>query len=209
MARCIIITAYNEFPVREGIDLRKDDFIICADGGYAIAEKEGILPEVIIGDFDSFDGKVLSFVHVVCLPAEKDDTDTLFCLKYGIERGFNDFIIAGSFGGRADHTIANIQTLAYGCRSGRRVVLQDKKSMFIVISNSTINIPRREKAKLSVFAYTDKCHGVTLKGVKYILDNALLTNTFPLGVSNEFVDDEAVVSCGDGMLLVSVVIENI
>ena len=33
--------------------INDNDFIICADGGYNHAEKMGIVPDVLIGDFDS------------------------------------------------------------------------------------------------------------------------------------------------------------
>lgn len=182
--------------------------MICADGGYKYAEREGIIPKVIIGDFDSIDGSInlssSNLLNVVCLPTEKDDTDTMFSLKYGIEKGFNDFVIVGGFGGRLDHTYANIQTLAYGCLNGKRVIMQDKKNTLFMISNSSITLYEKQNSLLSVFAYSNKCSNVTLEGVKYILLNAELTNTFPLGVSNEILSEKAVISCGNGMLLVMV-----
>lgn len=208
MSKCIIITAYNEYPVRESVRIEKGDYVICADGGYQYAEKDGVIPKVIIGDFDSIDGSInLSsnhLINVVCLPTEKDDTDTMFCLKYGIEKGFNDFVIVGGFGGRLDHTYANIQTLAYGCLKGKKVVMQDKKHMLFMLSNGSITVEGKQNALLSVFAYTDICRNVTLEGVKYILLNADLTNNFPLGVSNEILSDKAVITCGEGILLVMI-----
>lgn len=213
MHRCIIITAYNEYKIKECIELQKGDYIICADGGYVLAKKENITPRVIVGDFDSLNSEVnISGNHlldVVCLPIEKDDTDTLFCLKYGMEKGFKDFVIVGGFGGRSDHTYANIQTLAYGCEKGVNVRLQDKRNMFTIISNTEIKIPKKENSTLSVFAYSDTCTGVSLKGVKYELEDYTLTNKFPIGVSNEFAEDEATIRCESGMLLVTVVEENI
>ncbi|NLN04578.1 MAG: thiamine diphosphokinase [Clostridiaceae bacterium] len=209
MSRCVIITAYNDYLIKESIEIEKGDFIICADAGYELARRENIVPRVIVGDFDSLESEVNvsghSLLDVVCLPMEKDDTDTLFCLKYGLEKGFKEFVIVGGFGGRSDHTYANIQTLAYGCAKGVSVRMQDKKNMFTIISNTEIKVPKREKATLSVFAYSDVCTGVSLKGVKYELDDHTLTNRFPLGVSNEFVEDEATISCKSGMLLVTVV----
>ncbi len=209
MSRCVIITAYNAYKIRESIELRKDDFIICADGGYKLAREENIVPKVIIGDFDSFEGEVhLSDRHLldmICLPVEKDDTDTLFCLKYGIEKGFEEFVIVGGLGGRADHTFANIQTLAYGCCNCKNVSMCDKMNMFTIISGKTIKIPKKENSTLSVFSYSDKCTGVSLSDVKYPLKNSEITSIFPIGVSNEFIGNEAEVTCEEGMLLITVV----
>ena len=41
-----------------------------------------------------------------------------------------------------------------------------------------------------------------LTGVKYPLSHAVLKDSFPLGVSNEIIDREAVLSVGSGLVLV-------
>ena len=53
MSRCIIICAspYNQ-PEFIKAEIRTDDYIICADGGYDIAKKAEITPDIVIGDFD-------------------------------------------------------------------------------------------------------------------------------------------------------------
>ncbi|MEA4987868.1 MAG: thiamine diphosphokinase, partial [Anaerovorax sp.] len=103
MKRCIIITAYLKKSIRQSLRIHDDDFIICADGGYELAKKEGIVPHIVIGDFDSGNAPEKDSETVIHVPAEKDDTDTLLCLKYGIETGFHVFGIVGGIGGRLDH----------------------------------------------------------------------------------------------------------
>ena len=58
--------------------------------------------------------------------------------------------------------------------------------------------------KLSVFALTDRCEGVAIRGAKWTLEGATLTNAFPLGLSNEFAAPEAEISVENGALLVIV-----
>ena len=43
--------------------------------------------------------------------------------------------------------------------------------------------------------------GVDIRGMKYELDNARITNDFPVGISNEFMGKEAVVGVRQGQLL--------
>ena len=57
-------------------------------------------------------------------------------------------------------------------------------------------------SSLSVFSLTDASYGVYEKGTKYTLDNAVLTNSFPLGVSNEWAENTAEIGVKDGILLV-------
>ena len=204
MRRCVIIAAHMESKILEVIKLREDDFVICADGGYSAACAEGITPNLVIGDFDSLSGRVAEGIAVERTPPEKDDTDTLLCLKRGIELGCEEFIILGGMGGRLDHTFANLQALAYGNAQGCFVLLAGKQNLATVISEETVNIPRMEGWKLSVFSLGDYCEGVCESGVKYPLQNAVITNTFPIGVSNEFTAESATITCGKGRLLIIV-----
>lgn len=202
MKRCIIITAYLKKTIRQSLRLHEDDFIICADGGYELAKKEGIVPHVVIGDFDS--GKIPEEESgtVIHVPCEKDDTDTLLCLKYGMEKGFHVFGIVGGIGGRLDHTFANLQALSYGCDLGNYVVLLNGDNVVTMLNPGTIQIRKREKYKLSLFSYTEYCKNVTIKGVKYPLKDALLDHSFPIGISNEILKEEATLSFEKGKLIV-------
>ena len=71
-----------------------------------------------------------------------------------------------------------------------------------LLENETLVLPRDDSVYLSVFAFTPCCEGVTLRGVKYPLENAKLTSSFPLGVSNEFAADYAEIGVQQGQLLV-------
>ena len=46
--------------------IHKDDFIICADGGIRHAVKMEIVPDLIIGDFDSLDVIKYDIKRIVC-----------------------------------------------------------------------------------------------------------------------------------------------
>ncbi|MDP4151854.1 MAG: thiamine diphosphokinase [Bacillota bacterium] len=202
MSRCIIITSYIIGKIRDVIDIKNDDFIICADGGYELAEAENIVPNVLIGDFDSYFGEMPDDITVIKVPAEKDDTDTLLCIKYGIEKGFSDFTIIGGIGGRFDHTYANLQTLAFLCEKKMQAYMTDSENIITMIEGSKITVNKTEGCKLSLFSFSDKCTGVTSTGLKYPLSDFTLENTFPIGVSNEFTNDKAVISNKTGKLLI-------
>jgi len=223
MSRCIIITAYNEHTVAEALELAEkaspalakkpgeQDFIICADGGYRIASKEKITPDVLIGDFDSLKEKQLpegnSPFKIFHIPSEKDDTDTMLCLKYAISHDFNNIILVGGLGGRLDHSLANIQTLAYGCSKEKNVFLVDKNNAATVLcpsdtSKAEIEIDRIIGFKVSLISHDTNCTGVNISGVYYPLVDATLSNVFPLGVSNEIIENKAKISVSKGKLLV-------
>lgn len=202
MSRCVIITAYQAYSIREAVSIEEDDLVVCADGGYLYAKKEGIVPHAVIGDFDSGCDQSVFQGEVLCVPSEKDETDTYLCLEYGMKRGCDEYVIVGGIGGRLDHTLANIQLLSYGCDNNMFIRLIDKNNMAFMIENGEITLPCVSGYKLSVFAYAATCTGVTLENVKYPLEDAVLTSSFPLGISNEFSDKPARICCKKGRLLI-------
>lgn len=207
--RCIIITGYHTESIRlkEYFSFEEGDFIICADGGYSQAKLEGIQPDMVIGDFDSvkydsIDNELEASGRVIRVASEKDDTDTMICLKYGIKRGFDDFFILGGLGGRLDHTIANLQTMSYALDQGKSIWILDGKNRTTLRTPGSLKIERLEDYFISLFSYGASCSGVTIRGVKYPLENHLLTSSFPLGVSNEFLKEIAEINHSSGRLLI-------
>lgn len=180
-------------------DFYKDDLVIAVDGGYEYI-KDGRV-DMVIGDFDSL-GYIPDHEHVLKLTPEKDDTDMLVALKEGLKKGYRIFHIYGGCGGRIEHTFANVQSLAYLAEHGAVGTLHHKETKITMLANGSLILPAGLKGYLSVFSYGEKAEGVTLKGVKYPLENATLTDTFPLGVSNEFIGQEAEITVDNGRLLV-------
>ena len=70
------------------------------------------------------------------------------------------------------------------------------------ITNDRLCFEKIPCGYVSVFSGSTKAEGVTLCGLKYELNNAVLTNTFPIGVSNEFIDRESSISVNDGTLFI-------
>ncbi len=202
MSRCMIVSAARlEADFNKDEYIHKDEYIICADGGYDNALKLGLQPNLLVGDMDSI--KVLpTGIETVPVPAEKDDTDTMLAVKLAIERGYDHITILGGVGGRLDHIFANIQTLLYCAERGVEALLAGSRNSAFVLINGTRVLKAVEGSFVSVFSLSPCCDGVTLKGLRYPLTDAHLTNSFPLGVSNEFRQEYAEITVGDGTLLV-------
>ncbi|MDR1560032.1 MAG: thiamine diphosphokinase, partial [Clostridiales bacterium] len=107
------------------------DYVIAADGGLRHLERAGVAPDLIVGDFDSL-GHTPDAGNIVKLNVEKDDTDTMSAVRIGLKRGFRLFYIHCGMGGRLDHTLANIQTLAFILRAGGMGVLFGEKEAAVL-----------------------------------------------------------------------------
>jgi len=193
---CYIICAGEDF----GLDFSPSDgdLIIAADGGLERLRAAGIKPDLIIGDFDSL-GRIPREDNVMVLPTVKDVTDTWAAIELGKERGYTHFRLYGCTGGRFDHTLANIQTLAALAAEGKQGFLVDQSQIITAVGPGTVTFGSERRGFLSVFSHTDRCLGVSLKGLKYELEDAELINRFPLGVSNEFLRKPASVTIGEGI----------
>lgn len=206
--RCVIVAA-GELKEKK-IPVEKGDFVIAVDGGAAYCRRLGLEPDLTVGDFDSLEEqerervRLLGREHperVIALQPEKDDTDTLAAIRLGRERGFSDFWIYGGTGGRLEHTVANIQCLLYLKNRGCRGVLADGESRIFVLKEEERGFGREERGYLSLFALGERALGVTVRGMKYPLEEAEVTSDFPLGISNEFTGREALVRVRKGALL--------
>lgn len=217
--RCVIVTAYSQYPLISFWEFQQEDFIICADGGLDLINDYKVTPDVVIGDFDSSaknEKEILNLygneTEIIKVKSEKDETDTLLCIKHAISLGYDNVVLLGGLGGRFDHTIGNLQGLSYFLDESlgkKEIVLVDRDNFVTIIKNSSLLLnksmfPMWSKIRFSIFSWNEKCSGIDIEGAKYPLKNATLSNSFPIGVSNEFDKDSVVITCKSGKLLVIV-----
>ena len=204
MRVCYLVGA-GAFTAR-GLHPVQGDCVIAADGGYTTLAKRGIVPDLLVGDFDSLK-QIPEDVPRKAYRPEKDDTDMALALEEGIARGYRSFAFYdGASGGRADHTHANLQIL--GGASKKWAGLQDgmpPPTMCMPLPNGSLRAPKGKSGRVvSVFCHGNRADGVTLRGLKYPLTDAVLTSDRPLGVSNETTGEDAVITVKTGTLLVYV-----
>ncbi len=206
--KCIVIGAGD--LTLGNIAVGEEDFVIAVDGGLGYCGVLEVEPDLLIGDFDSVSEEEEKAVRlleqdipdrVIRLAREKDDTDMLAALKEGLARGYRQFHIYAGTGGRFDHTLANIQCLLYLKKRDAVGYLIDGTGMMLVICGEAVHFRKNLEGTLSLFSLGEKANGVTISGMKYELENAVLTNDFPIGISNEFIGEEAMISVEEGELV--------
>lgn len=198
---CYIIGAGDVY-LKTKLTANEDDFIICADGGYAYRTLFGRDPDLVVGDFDSL-GSIPETENKIIAPREKDETDMQLAIDEGLKRGFREFVILGALGGdRFEHSVANIQLLSYICSVGGKATLIHGGKYFTAFRNSSITLPDTYKGFISVFSLRDESKGVTIKNLAYEVEDYTMKSTCPIGISNEFIGKESTISVADGTLLV-------
>lgn len=201
MKRCFIFAAGTFYGLRERP--AAGDFVIAADAGYRTCRQVGIVPDLLLGDFDSMD-QPADFANVERSPVEKDDTDTMLAVRTGLARGCTEFYIYGGTGGkRLDHTLANLQTLLFLRRRGARGWLYGDDFVWTVIENESLTVEKTvEWGLFSAFCLGDRAEGVDEVGFQYPLSGAVLTPEFPVGVSNHIMESTASITVRRGVLAI-------
>ena len=200
---CRIVGAGEGFAVFAPLTAHADgDLLIAADGGLTAVRAAGVAPDVMLGDFDSL-GHVPAGDNVLRWPEMKDDTDMMLAIRLGLEKGYRRFYLYGGCGGRLDHTLANLQALAFLAQQGAVGFLFEGGQTVTCLQNGTVLFPPLEEGILSAFALGGIARGITLEGLLYPLTDGELLPTVPLGVSNHFTGAPARVTVKDGALILT------
>lgn len=194
------------------LDLLKNNSygtVIACDSGMEFFRRNGLYPDLILGDFDSADTAAVNYftnqtdVRIEQFPARKDWTDTELAVRRALELLPDHIDLAGATGSRLDHVLGNLQLLALGMEAGVPIFLLDEHNRVRLIDR-TFTLPKREQYGdfVSLIPCGGTVRGLTLRGMKYPLDGAVLTPDISLGISNEIVDEAAVISFTEGRLFV-------
>ena len=73
--------------------------------------------------------------------------------------------------------------------------------MILVIQKETVCFRKDQKGLLSLFSLGEKASGINIQGMKYTLKDYTMTNDYPIGISNEFIGEEASISVEEGALV--------
>ena len=201
MRRCVIIGGADigRYDRIRGY-LREGDFYICCDSGLKHREGLDIVPDLIVGDFDSYENPQLN-IETITLPREKDDTDTVFAVKEALSRGFQDFLLVGVIGGRLDHTLGNVSLLLMLDAQGKTATALDDFSEMEIVSGQPVQI-QDCYTYFSLLNISGTAPSITIKNAKYPLDDAEITCEYQYGISNEVLPGKiAVVTVNQGRLL--------
>lgn len=198
--KCIIISGApdNDFDfLKEKIT--DNSYIIAADSGYLKSVAINVIPDLIIGDFDSSPIPDVD-TEVIRLPAEKDDTDTFYCVKKAIELGFKEIEILCAIGNRADHNYSNMLCLDYCLKNSIDCSIINRRNKLRLV-NDEITIDDSEYKYFSLFAFLGDVKGLSIKDAYYELDNVDMKPYEQYAQSNCFKGASVKISVKKGTIL--------
>lgn len=196
-----VITDYD--TVREYFD---EAYIIACDGGLGHCRKMMIIPDIMVGDFDSVTSNDISFyedrgVEKIAYPRKKDMTDMEIAINIAIEKGADEIYILGGLGCRFDHSLANVHILVHPIARGVKTCLVDEHNIITLVMDS-LEINGSVGQTISLIPLTTEVSGVTTRNLEYPLLNRTMGAGSSIGVSNVMTDESAGISVDDGILIV-------
>lgn len=188
--------------IREYFD---EAYIIACDGGLRHCRAMMIMPNVMLGDFDSANKEDIEFfdnlgVLIEEYPVKKDKTDMEIAIDLAIEKQSDEIYIVGGLGSRFDHSLANVHILLRPVRLGIRACLLDENNIITLVEDS-IDIVGEKGQTVSLLPLTTKVKGINTKHMEYELKNAEMEIGSSLGVSNVMTEDITTVSVEEGTLI--------
>ncbi len=182
--------------------------IFCIDKGIELCKACEIVPNVLIGDFDSANKNSVEWalhknIFIEKYPVDKDFTDTQLALSRANEIfGEHVAILTGCFGGgRFDHLYSTI----FSCAAAKnKIFLADEREIiFYLRVGEFVDVKFFKKPlAVSLLPITSTCAGVSTKNLHWELKNATLTQNFPNATSNRADDNKISVKIDRGTLAI-------
>lgn len=180
-------------------------YIIACDGGVKHCRAMMIMPNIMVGDFDSANKEDAEFFENLGVlkekfPVRKNETDMEIAINMAIDKNSTEIYIVGGLGRRFDHSLANVHILLRPVRLGIRTCLLDEHNIITLVEDN-IDIVGEKGQTVSLIPLTTEVKGINTKNLDYALTNATMEIGHSLGVSNVMTDDIATISVGEGVLI--------
>ncbi len=208
--KIIIMTGGDVEPLSAAGFLKTygEAYVVAVDGGLETADRLGLVPDCIVGDFDTVSRPLLDRyrergVHFETHKPEKDCTDTELALLYSLSLPeVSEIVILGGLGRRFDHALANVQVLLHALKRGIPCLIADAHNRICLLDGPVeLERSRLWGHYISLIPFTEQVTGVTLTGFKYPLTEALLGQGESLGISNELAAERGTISFREGILI--------
>jgi thiamine pyrophosphokinase len=194
MLRACLVCSRIDHPIPLGFDV-----YVGVDKGALVCLDQGIVMDMAIGDFDSVTSSEKEEIQAnaktfVKLPVIKDESDSEAAISCWVNK-VDSIVMLGALGARQDHQYVNMQLM----KRYPKVELKDKNNHLMIVSSTRILL-KDNYQYVSLFALEDSI--VSIGDVKYPLQQQKLTPYDLFALSNEFNQEEALLTITSGKLLV-------
>lgn len=196
----------GEPPSEKLLKTVQADLVICADGAFNYLKKyqnHNTMTDVVLGDFDSFEGVFPKNAEIIQFPRDKDQTDSELALLDAIKRGATKIEFYGATGRRDDHSLANIGLLFKAADLGTDArIVTDYNIIKVVTGPCVFRADATESQIISIVPFASELHILDTNGLKYPIKDRVLLLTESLGISNVAVETSFSINIKSGRALI-------
>lgn len=180
--------------------------IVATDGAWAKAVETGIRVDRVVGDLDSLTRAeratlLASDIEVEIHEPDKDFTDLELAVDSALASGTRELIVFGAFGGRIDHTLANVLMLEKALRRGVEVELvAGRETAWLV--RGEFELPNGQPGDRISLIPLSRGAVVRTDGLRYRLNDEPLVRASAHGISNVIEELPVRIAVRSGTLLV-------
>lgn len=212
MRTCLIVTGGIIDLDFTGFFLKNKvyDIVVAVDGGLEALKPLGLIPDAVVGDFDTVDQTVFSDYHKFksvtweIHKPEKDETDTELAIDTALGMGAENITIVGGTGGRIDHMLGNIHLLVTCLDRGIPASMADRQNrLYLLKDGKTFHRQETWGKYISFIPLTEEVRGITLEGFRYPLykKNIAIGRETGLCISNELNGESGTITLDSGTLI--------
>ena len=198
----------NDTFAMQMIENIKPDCVIGVDSGLNFLYRNQVVPTHIVGDFDSVNPTVIAYykeksdIPIREFNPVKDATDTEIAVRLVAELGVKDLWLLGATGTRQDHVMANIQILKIAFDYGIQAYILDECNRISVWENKIhLRKEKRFGKYFSLFPFGGEVEDVSIVGAKYPLSHYRMSACESRCVSNEYQEEEVLITFPKGMII--------
>lgn len=184
---------------------READYRVAADGGANLLHVLNLLPDAVVGDFDSLHRDVQKQLpeKILFHVKEQDTNDADKAVRHCLKLGFTEINLLGADGGRQDQFLSSLEILFKYAPRARLIIWTPLERMEFILGTWKETLP--PGTTLSLLPLFSGAEGVFSQGLKFELNNhTLLPGKSPSGVSNQVLSNPVTVSIREGQLLLVV-----
>lgn len=201
-----IILCNGQMPPKELLEkyLADTHYFVAADGGANRAAEIGLFPEVVIGDFDSFDEKLFENRNIQKVHLRDQETNDLEkALNWLLEKKIRKIEVFGATNMRMDHSLKNLSVMLRYRDEFESLIFRDEYGYCFLLPKR-FSAPYSIGQPLSLIPLNGRVEGITTEGLKYGLNNEFLENGIRDGSSNEAIQERVLIEYLKGDLLLYV-----
>jgi thiamine pyrophosphokinase len=173
-------------------------FVLAADGGADKLLEIGIIPDAVLGDFDSVSADLPQ--SIVRLPApDQNFTDLDKSIAYLQGEGYGTIWLTGVTGNRLDHTYGALSVLVKYGQTVDIALIDSIGSARLIDEMYSANLP--VGTTLSLLPLGD-VSGITTTGLQWNLTDETLSPGIRDGISNKTIAADVTITVKAGPLIV-------